>query len=58
MAPDFATDAFLTDARKRMVDSQIRPNKVSDARILEAMRRLPRERPHPPSPELPGAESR
>jgi protein-L-isoaspartate(D-aspartate) O-methyltransferase len=37
-------DAFLTDARNRMVDSQIRPNKVSDPRILDAMRHLPRER--------------
>ena len=27
-----------------MVDSQIRPNKVTDPRILDAMRRLPRER--------------
>lgn len=27
-----------------MVDSQIRPNRVTDARILSAMRRLPRER--------------
>ena len=35
---------FLSDARKRMVDSQLRPNKVSDPRILDAMRRLPRER--------------
>jgi len=34
----------LTDARKRMVDSQIRPNRVSDPRILAAMRHLPRER--------------
>ena len=32
------------DARNRMVDSQLRPNKVSDARILAAMRSLPRER--------------
>lgn len=32
------------DARKRMVDSQIRPNKVTDPRILGAMRSLPRER--------------
>ncbi len=32
------------DARKRMVDSQIRPNKVTDPRILAAMRFLPRER--------------
>lgn len=37
-------DAFLNDARNRMVDSQIRPNRVSDPRILEAMRQLPRER--------------
>ena len=47
-SPDFATDAFLTDARNRMVDSQLRPNKVSDPRILEAMRHLPRERFVPP----------
>ncbi len=33
----------FTDARNRMVDSQIRPNKVTDPRILSAMRRLPRE---------------
>ena len=32
------------DARKCMVDSQIRPNKVNDPRILAAMRHLPRER--------------
>jgi protein-L-isoaspartate(D-aspartate) O-methyltransferase len=38
-----ATDV-LTDARNRMVDSQIRPNRVSDPRILAAMRDLPRER--------------
>ena len=44
MAPDFATDAFLTDARGRMVDSQIRPNKVTDPRILDAMLHVPRER--------------
>jgi len=37
------TDAFLADARNRMVDSQLRPNKVSDQRILDVMRRLPRE---------------
>jgi protein-L-isoaspartate(D-aspartate) O-methyltransferase len=35
---------FFPDARDRMVDSQIRPNKVSDPRILTAMRTLPRER--------------
>ena len=38
------SDAFLNDARKRMVESQLRPSKVSDSRILEAMRNLPRER--------------
>ena len=38
----------FTDARTRMVDSQIRPNKVSDPRILAAMRALPRERFLPP----------
>lgn len=32
------------DARKRMVDGQLRPNKVTDARLLEAMLSLPRER--------------
>src|SRR4051812_23144263 len=38
-----AADLFA-DARKRMVDSQLRPNKVTDPRIVAAMRRLPRER--------------
>jgi protein-L-isoaspartate(D-aspartate) O-methyltransferase len=32
------------DARKRMVDGQLRPNKVTDPRLLDAMRDLPRER--------------
>jgi protein-L-isoaspartate(D-aspartate) O-methyltransferase len=36
-APDFAS------ARFNMVESQIRPNKVRDPRILEAMGALPRE---------------
>ena len=31
-----------------MVDSQVRPNKVADPRILAAMRWLPRERFVPP----------
>jgi protein-L-isoaspartate(D-aspartate) O-methyltransferase len=35
--PDFAA------ARDCMVDSQVRPNKVYDQRILTAMRRIPRE---------------
>jgi protein-L-isoaspartate(D-aspartate) O-methyltransferase len=34
----------FTEARNRMVDSQIRPNKVTDPRIVAAMRRIPRER--------------
>jgi protein-L-isoaspartate(D-aspartate) O-methyltransferase len=34
----------FADARNRMVDSQLRPNKVTDPRILAAMRELPRER--------------
>ena len=36
--PDYAA------ARDRMVDGQVRPNKVIDPRIIQAMRRLPRER--------------
>lgn len=42
-APDFTT------ARELMVDGQLRPTKVTDARVLEAMRRLPRERFLPPA---------
>jgi protein-L-isoaspartate(D-aspartate) O-methyltransferase len=41
-APDFS------DARQRMIDGQLRPNKVTDQRILEAMRTLPREDFLPP----------
>jgi protein-L-isoaspartate(D-aspartate) O-methyltransferase len=45
-----ATQAdFFADARKRMVDSQIRPNRVTDPRILAAMRRLSREEFLPPA---------
>ncbi len=36
------------DARNMMVDSQVRPNKVYDSRLIAAMRRLPRERFVPP----------
>jgi len=32
------------DARKRMVESQIRPNRITNARLLSAMAELPRER--------------
>ena len=38
----------FADARKKMVDGQIRPNRVSDPRILDVMRTLPRERFLPP----------
>ena len=44
---DHAAQAFA-EARNRMVDSQVRPNKVTDPRIIAAMRRLPRERFLPP----------
>jgi protein-L-isoaspartate(D-aspartate) O-methyltransferase len=44
-----ATQAeHFADARNRMVDSQIRPNRVVDPRILAAMREIPRERFLPP----------
>jgi protein-L-isoaspartate(D-aspartate) O-methyltransferase len=39
----------FAEARSRMVDSQVRPNKVTDPRIIAAMRRLPRERFVPPA---------
>ena len=40
-----STSAELyAEARQHMVDSQIRPNRVSDPRVLAAMRRIPRER--------------
>jgi len=35
--------------RSNMVDGQLRPNKVSDRRVLAAMRALPRERFLPPA---------
>jgi protein-L-isoaspartate(D-aspartate) O-methyltransferase len=35
-------------ARAHMVDSQVRPNQVSDPRVIAAMRRLPREAFAPP----------
>lgn len=45
--PDFATTDFAT-ARTMMVDSQVRPNKVVDPRIIAAMRTIPREAFLPP----------
>lgn len=53
-APNKLSDAMAThaetfaDARKCMVDSQIRPNRVTDPRVLAAMRSLPREQFLPP----------
>ncbi len=40
------TGSLIDDAvrRNNMVDGQLRPNKVSDSRVLGAMRTLPRER--------------
>ena len=49
--PNPAIDAPTLDfatARGLMVDCQVRPNKVNDARVLAAMRSLPRERFVPP----------
>lgn len=45
--PDFAPESAI--ARTMMVDSQLRPNRVTDPRVLDAMRRLPRERFLPPA---------
>lgn len=52
MGPMAAVDRPTTDfatARNFMVDGQVRPNKVTDPRIVDAMRKLPRERFLPPS---------
>ena len=38
----------FAEARDHMVDGQVRPNRVVDPRIIQAMRRLPRERFVPP----------
>jgi len=42
------TAADSSEARNRMVDAQIRPNRVADPRLLTAMRKIPRERFLPP----------
>jgi protein-L-isoaspartate(D-aspartate) O-methyltransferase len=39
----------MAAARRFMVDGQLRPNKVSDARLLSAMGEVPRERFLPPA---------
>ena len=49
MADGPAPEQDFVQARSHMVDGQVRPNKVSDPRILNAMRRLPRERFVPPA---------
>ena len=46
-APTSQTDLYA-EARQLMVDSQIRPNKVTDPRIVAAMRRIKRETFLPP----------
>jgi protein-L-isoaspartate(D-aspartate) O-methyltransferase len=40
---------LFASARQLMVDGQIRPNKVYEPRLLDALRRLPRERFVPPA---------
>lgn len=45
---DSAADPFAA-ARTLMVDGQIRPNKVYGRRLLDALRRMPRERFVPPT---------
>jgi protein-L-isoaspartate(D-aspartate) O-methyltransferase len=39
----------MAEARRRMVDGQLRPNRVTDARLLAAMGDIPRERFLPPA---------
>ena len=41
--------ADFAHARQWMVDGQVRPNKVQDGRVIEAMRHLPREDFVPPA---------
>ena len=47
-APTDAPSLDYALARDMMVDGQLRPNKVRDPRLLEVLRRLPRERFVPP----------
>jgi protein-L-isoaspartate(D-aspartate) O-methyltransferase len=42
-------DQDTAEARKRMVDGQLRPNRVTDPRIISAMLAIPRERFLPPN---------
>jgi protein-L-isoaspartate(D-aspartate) O-methyltransferase len=41
--------ADMAEARRHMVDGQLRPNRIIDARLLAAMGEIPRERFLPPS---------
>ena len=42
------TEARMAEARRNMVDGQLRPNRVTDPRLIAAMGELPRERFLPP----------
>lgn len=42
-------ERYFSDARMQMVDGQIRPNNLSDERIISAMRTIRRERFCPPA---------
>ncbi len=42
-------DQYSAEARRRMVDGQLRPNRVTDPRIIAAMLEIPRERFLPPN---------
>lgn len=42
-------DMDQAEARRRMVDGQLRPNRVTDQRVLAAMLEIPRERFLPPA---------
>lgn len=42
-------DHDTAEARRRMVDGQLRPNRVTDPRIISAMLAIPRERFLPPA---------
>ncbi|WP_226381839.1 protein-L-isoaspartate O-methyltransferase family protein [Falsiroseomonas ponticola] len=46
---ELLTALDTTEARRRMVDGQLRPNKVTDPRVIAAMLDLPRERFLPPA---------
>jgi protein-L-isoaspartate(D-aspartate) O-methyltransferase len=47
--PSLPSQADFSAARENMVNGQVRPNKVTDPRIIRAMRSLPREQFVPPA---------